>query len=203
MGQYIIFKNPKLETLVFYPVPKNANTSMKLFLAQHLGISEKFQNPNIENNDKNLPAISSFLPSKTPFSKVDSDYKVCIVRDPFERFISTFNNRILQKNDFGFRNHTIDMILEKLVVKNFENKHFLPQVFFLGKDPKYFTEISLMNNFDNTTNRINSFFGKNLTFPKAKTTPYKNKIILSDQQKVIISKIYQEDFVFINSIKKK
>ena len=40
---YGIFKNKKSgKKLVYYPCPKNANSSAKLFFAKHLGIENKF-----------------------------------------------------------------------------------------------------------------------------------------------------------------
>ena len=40
--KYGIFKNKKTnKTLVYYPCPKNANTSAKLFFAKHLGIDKR------------------------------------------------------------------------------------------------------------------------------------------------------------------
>ena len=40
---YLIIKNKNnFKTLVYYPVAKNANSSVKLFLIKHLGIEKKF-----------------------------------------------------------------------------------------------------------------------------------------------------------------
>ena len=39
---HIVFKNKNKKTLVFYPVPKNANTSVKTLFASILGIEDKF-----------------------------------------------------------------------------------------------------------------------------------------------------------------
>ena len=43
MSSYGIFENKdKTKKLVFYPCPKNANSSAKLFFARHLNISDHF-----------------------------------------------------------------------------------------------------------------------------------------------------------------
>ncbi len=40
---YAIFENKNNgKKLIYYPCPKNANTSAKLFFARHLGIENKF-----------------------------------------------------------------------------------------------------------------------------------------------------------------
>ena len=138
---YGIFINKRTKKkLAFYPCPKNANTSAKLFFLRHLGIENEFIfiGDNIplyqqkENNFNGKKIIVKFLPSKQPFLKVDVDIKCCITRNPIDRFISSYKNRILFHRDVGFNDHSVDMILDKLQVGLFENKHFLPQSFFLG-----------------------------------------------------------------------
>ena len=66
--------------------------------------------------------LVNFLPNYNPFSKIDVDEKCCIVRDPLERFISAYKNRILFHKDRGFKDHNIDEIIEKLENNMFE-KH--------------------------------------------------------------------------------
>ena len=39
---YAVFKNAEEKSLIYYPCPKNGNTSAKLFLAKHLGVEDKF-----------------------------------------------------------------------------------------------------------------------------------------------------------------
>ena len=43
MSLYGIFKNKDNKTLVYYPVPKNANSSAKYFLAKHCGVDKNFK----------------------------------------------------------------------------------------------------------------------------------------------------------------
>ena len=42
MSTYGIFKNKDEQTLVFYPCPKNANSSAKFFFIKHLGLEKKY-----------------------------------------------------------------------------------------------------------------------------------------------------------------
>lgn len=100
MNNYLILNNFKTnKKLVYYPVPKNANTSIKMFLAMHLKIDNKFEyRDDIPRFKRKLdkyykkPSISALLPSYTKFQKVIADYKICIIRNPIERFISAFEN---------------------------------------------------------------------------------------------------------------
>ena len=52
------------------------------------------------------------------------------------------------------------MILEKLESNNFENKHFLPQVYFLGEDLNYYTFWSTTEEISFFAEKVNDFFSK-------------------------------------------
>ena len=62
------------------------------------------------------------------------DEKCCIVRDPLKRFISAYKNRILFHKDAGFQNLNINEIIERMENNSFDNRHFLPQTYWLGDD---------------------------------------------------------------------
>ena len=139
MSEYGIFKNQKGKTLVFYPCPKNGNSSVKLFLAKHLNLDNNFlfisdKLPRYKQTKKDFDGkknLINFLPTKQPFEKINANLKCCIIRDPVQRFVSAFRNRILYHRDVEFFDHDVDSILERLENNNFENLHFLPQNFFL------------------------------------------------------------------------
>ena len=137
---YAIFQNRNTgRKLVYYPVAKNANSSAKLFFLKHLKIDKNYyflsdkvpeykvnEDSKYKNLDKKYNLVN-FLPSYTPFEKIDVDEKCCIIRDPIKRFVSAYKNRVLFHKDFGFRNLNINEIIEKLENNSFDNRHFLPQ----------------------------------------------------------------------------
>ena len=205
-ADYAIFTNKKNgKKLVYYPCPKNGNTSAKLFFAKHVGLENKlkFISDEIPEHKQQKSEfvdkinLVNFLPSGVGFSKVDADVKCCIVRDPIKRFLSAFKNRILFHKDLDFKNLSIDEILKKLESGRFENKHFLPQTFFLGKDINYFTFYADIENIDYFTQKVNDFFDKNILFPKLQTGGNNINIRLNEQQIERIKKIYIDDFNFI------
>ena len=55
------------------------------------------------------------------------------MRDPLERFISAYKNRVLFHKDEGFYNNTVSEVIEKLENGKIENNHFLPQSYFFRK----------------------------------------------------------------------
>ena len=96
---YGVFTNKKNnKTLVYYPCPKNANTSAKLFLIKHLGLEDKFiflgdKIPLYKQKKidfKGLNNLVDFIPTKNLFSEIRVNYKCCIVRDPLKRFLSAY-----------------------------------------------------------------------------------------------------------------
>tara|TARA_B100000686_G_C16359210_1_gene746870 strand:+ start:83 stop:718 length:636 start_codon:yes stop_codon:yes gene_type:complete len=188
--------------LVYYPCPKNANSSAKLFFADHLGIKNNFifvsdKIPAFKqtvNDYKGKENLVNFLPSKQKFSQIIADEKCCIIRDPMERFISTYRNRILYHKDLIFRNFSIDMVIEKISIGLFENKHFLPQNYFLGPSLDYYTFYANTNNLKKFEKKVNEFFDKNISFPKIQIGGQNFKIELSNSQIKKIKKIYEKDY---------
>ena len=209
MSKYLILKNNLNQTLVYYPVPKNANTSAKLFIAKHLKIDDRFifigdKIPRYLQKREDLKSKESivrFLPSKQKFKKVNTDFICCIVRNPIKRFLSAYKNRILYHKDKLFYNHSIDQILEKLAQRSFENPHFLPQVYLLGNDIEYYNfycDVDEINKFEIF---INNFFNQKINFPKIQTGSTKDDIILTKKQIKQLEEIYEEDFRLVSSLK--
>ena len=206
MSSYGFFENKeKTKKLVFYPCPKNANSSAKMFFAKHLNIDQNFifvgdkiprflQKSKDYNNKKN---IVNFLPTKQPFTEVTADVKCCIVRDPIKRFVSAYKNRILYHQDKEFNNYSVDMVIEKLENNLFNNKHFLPQTYFLGENIKYYTFYADVNNIKLFEEKVNDFFNKKVSFPKIQTGGNEYDFGLKNSQIEKIKNIYIKDFNFV------
>tara|TARA_B100000963_G_scaffold144202_1_gene125624 strand:+ start:2928 stop:3554 length:627 start_codon:yes stop_codon:yes gene_type:complete len=206
MSKYAVFTNKiNNKKLIYYPCPKNANTSAKMFFAKHLNIDKNFlflgdEIPQIEQTPDQYSGkqnIIGIIPSKLPFRKINVDIKCCIVRDPIKRFISAYKNRILYHRDIQFKDHSIDMVLEKLENNKFENKHFLPQTYFLGEDLNYYTFWSTTEEVSFFADQVNDFFSRKILFPKIQTGGSDIKIKLTSSHISKIEKIYAKDFKLI------
>ena len=206
MSKYAVFTNKTSnKKLTYYPCPKNANTSAKMFFAKHLNVDKDFlflgdSIPQIEQTPEQYGSkqnIIGIIPSKQPFEKINVDIKCCIVRDPIKRFISAYKNRILYHRDIQFKDHSVDLILEKLENNNFENRHFLPQVYFLGEDLSYYTFWSTTEDLSFFVEQVNDFFSRKINFPKIQTGGSDIKIKLTKSQISKIEKIYAKDFKLI------
>lgn len=210
---YAIFQNSNTgRKLVYYPVAKNANSSAKLFFLKHLKMDKNYyflsdkvseykvnEGSKYKNLDKKYNLVN-FLPSYTPFEKIDVDEKCCIIRNPIKRFISAYKNRILYHKDFGFRNLNINEIIEKLENNSFDNRHFLPQSYWLGSDLRYFTIVSNISNMETFINGVNNFFQNKVEFPRIQTGGADENITLIDSQIIKLKKIYSSDYDLIGDL---
>ena len=210
---YAIFQNRNTgRKLVYYPVAKNANSSAKLFFLKHLKIDKNYyflsdkvpeykvnEDSKYKNLDKKYNLVN-FLPSYTPFQKMDVDEKCCIVRDPLKRFISAYKNRVLFHRDFEFRNLNINEIIEKIENNSFDNRHFLPQTYWLGNNLKYFTIVSNISNIEIFINGVNNFFQNKVEFPRIQTGGADENITLTDSQIIKLKKIYSSDYDLIGDL---
>ena len=210
-SDYGIFINKRTsKKLAYYPVKKNANSSSKLFFLKHLGLENQFyfieddlprykHTKEMYDKYKGKNNIVGFLPS-VPFKKINVDEKCCIIRDPLKRFVSSYKNRILFHKDKKFFKHNINLILEKLENNLFENEHFLPQSYWLGKDLNYYTIIGKLPNIRSFVDQINKFFQQEHFFPKIQTGGREFQISLNLSQINKLKKIYADDYDLIGNL---
>tara|TARA_B100001741_G_C16516394_1_gene582439 strand:- start:284 stop:931 length:648 start_codon:yes stop_codon:yes gene_type:complete len=203
---YPVFVNKKSnERLAFYPVKKNANTSSKFFFASHLGIEDKFfyledkiprfkQTQKMHDSFRNKSNLVNLYQGKHAFQKINVEFKSCIVRDPLERFISAYRNRILFHKDEDFNNHSVSEVIEKLEGGVIENRHFLPQNYFLGDNLSYFNIVGSLNKINLFEEKVNNFFGQKRKFPKLQIGGKEHQLNLTLEQKNKIKKIYEKDY---------
>ena len=92
------------------------------------------------------------------------------------------------------------MVIEKLENNLFENKHFLPQTYFLGNDLKYFTIVANTKNISGFERKVNYFFEKKIKFPKIQTGGGKFNLKLNKSQLDKLKKIYIEDFNLLETL---
>tara|TARA_B100001093_G_scaffold167570_1_gene160243 strand:+ start:3958 stop:4674 length:717 start_codon:yes stop_codon:yes gene_type:complete len=216
ISAYRLFQRSDGKNLVFYPVPKNANSSFKKLFIEHLSIEKDYlfldddipmhQKEKYKENFKNGNWLWSFLPPKPIFSLMPSNLdviKLAIVRNPIERFLSAYNNRVLWHKDSDFNNLSVNEVITKLKNKKFDNLHFLPQTYFLGHQPDYYTHLSLMPSINGMVNFINNFFGKELYMKKLQIRHGTEPITIKEVSKYSneLRFIYKDDYQFIKSIK--
>lgn len=209
---YRVFVRDDGVSLVFYPVPKNANSSFKSLLARHYGVEsllefydDEYSRKNVERYAKkpeNKPWLSDFLPSKRRFHDLRSVrvvYRIGVLRDPIDRFFSAYNNRVLWHEDLEFRGLSVGEVICELERGNFENKHFLPQTYFLGTSPSYYTHLAVMPDLTPALSGIQEFFGKDIALPRLQVRHGEPKALVESHEnfKSRLMKVYAADYEFI------
>ena len=169
------------------------------FLADNVPEYKFIKDPKYKDLDKNYNLVN-FLPSYTPFQKMYVDEKCCIVRDPLKRFISAYKNRILFHKDAGFQNLNINEIIERMENNSFDNRHFLPQTYWLGDDLRYFTIVSNISNMKIFINGVNNFFQNKVEFPRIQKGGTDENIELTNSQITKLKKIYSSDYDLIGDL---
>ena len=82
----------------------------------------------------------------------------------------------------------------------FENRHFLPQNYWLGNDLKYFSIVANTSNINNFVDGINNFFQKKIDFPKIQISGKEFQISLNLSQIKKLKKIYSDDYDLIGEM---
>ena len=212
---YFCIENDE-KVVTFYTVAKNANSSLKLFILQHLGLDYKSSDfpkiPESEINNSEMKnkywEIVNSLPNYQLFTQTPSYLpegkkieKIAIYRDPFKRFESCYKNRVLFHQDNNVKGMSVDDILKNLSMRKVDNRHFLPQNLFLGDDPSYYDMLVSTNEIDKLERYLNNFFKKEIKFPRVQDGGNEFSISLNNVQKDLIKDIYKYDFEFIKKIK--
>jgi hypothetical protein len=144
--------------IIYYSVPKIAHSSlMDVMHIVRTGKKFDYENHKIYRtyHTKNFNKVKLTSEQK-------NYYKFCVVRDPVDRFVSAFVNRILVEKRHYKNNsdHKQDFILWKKkkfreyptiyqFLKNYENYnenmdlnfHFRPLTSYLGNDPSFFDDV--------------------------------------------------------------
>jgi hypothetical protein len=90
--------------------------------------------------------------SRSPYELAEMDYKYAIVRDPVNRIVSCFKDRVLLKNRNNIKSevdnwedfiNNLDYFRNKYVDLK---RHSLPQVNVIKKDPSFYDKIYLTQN---------------------------------------------------------
>ena len=188
----MIFKI-KNNTCHYYPTPKCGCTSTKIMIWKALG-------GKINNEEE----IHVKFPTKT-FFKIPSSVKFAIVRDPVERFVSAYSNKIIHHK-------VIPYIEFEQFIKNFDNyynnnvhihHHFRPQIDFIGTQPEYFNKIFYLNEMGKVALFLSNLFNKEIEIERRQTGGTNSKPIPTEKQIQFIKNLYKNDYEFLNKMENK
>lgn len=181
------------KSVVYNPIPKCGCTSVKSMIYYIL-------NDKIPDDQED---VHRSYPTRENFIKNDLvDYKFCVVRDPVERFISGYSNRILHHKDIPF-------VEFDYFVKNFYNffhkspkirHHFRPQIDFIGKDNNYYTKIFWVHQMREVSDFLSEISKKDIPIFHKQTGGSNMKPVPTNNQIEHIRKFYKSDYEFLRKI---
>ena len=190
-----------------YEAPKNGGTTLRLWIcyagtgnlikssdsAYYAGTSETYQ------------LLQEWGYMNTEFKEVSTTQKVCIKRNPIDRFISCFYDKAIKE---GRIKVTLDDFLnnfEEIIESskdtmndgktNFLKFHFATQTFHFGKDPSYYKHVFDISEVGTGLKR---FLEKNWSIPlpelHARNSGGGRKFDLSTGRISKVEELYKEDF---------
>ena len=204
----ILLENQRGKRLAFYDVPKNASTSIKKACLEAMGKGDEyafFGEQFIEDGKRidNSEASESYKKDKSdkrdyhdawqnsPFNPVEADYRICIFRDPVDRFSSGYNHIVkrLRESDMS-----ANEMVERMIHGMFHNNHFFPQTFFLGHDIHYYTHACDFKNLKDLEPTFSEFFGVDVKLPHLQTSGSEFDSEITEELRAKLRKIYNSDY---------
>jgi hypothetical protein len=192
--------------IIFVHIPKTGGTSIE----KSLNALNNESGYGIKNN-KAVQHYTWYDYKKYMNNKFNKYYKFTIVRNPYKKVVSDyFYLKNIQKlNVDNFQNKTFDEYLdycEFIVKNNLFNKtkhhdHFMPQNKFIYKDDNVLMidKILKFENFEYIKKFMKLKYNVNINHENKNNS--KKDIILRDEQKDKIYKIYEKDFILLNYLK--
>jgi len=189
----VIF-NIKKRTICYNASPKVACTTMKATLLELSG-HKRTKNPE-------WPHVPPYITSS--FRRESADFKFCLVRDPVERFVSGYSNKVLHHKAIPF-------VEFEDFINNFDylygrygviRHHFLPQIHFIGNDPDYYDEIYNIKNIDSLLKKLKSFLNiESIKSYKLQTGGSDKKPVPTPEQTQWIKDRYKKDYEFLEKLR--
>jgi hypothetical protein len=136
-----------------YEAPKNGGTTLRLWIC-YAGTGEVIKSTDdayYAGTAETYQLLQDWGYANKKFEKVGTTEKVCIKRNPIDRFISCFYDKAIKegriKCDLDTFLDNFDVEIKKTKEKmndgktNFLRFHFAPQSWHYGKNPNYFDHV--------------------------------------------------------------
>ena len=201
----MIIKVKEKYICVIVPQKSGISTVTSILAYPHVNqIYNKTITRNLLEKDDLLFLLGGSIYENISFIKsnnIQIEHYIGIYRDPIERFISAYKDRVLKKNKDNFKDKSLNFVLSNLPYliqkKTDFGNHARPQFFWLG-EKKYYNKII-------STHELNTIFKpiiENISdtkIPDIKQNTYIQgiNVNLSDQQILFLKNFYSSDYNFI------
>lgn len=201
----------------YYHAPKCASRTVLgwVILIKHPDLIEKYPEVFEENRKEGHNDIELFLNKfaqqsltkihltrnwKKEVPVVESDYRFCIIRDPIDRFISAFANRVLffkkisLKSGKPFDLETFISKFDYIQENSLDiSVHFRPQYYYYG-DLDKFHHVYKMNELDKLKKRLEEIFNTKLPSLHLQKSHNVIKPVLNENQIDWVKNKYSIDY---------
>lgn len=201
--QAYVVRSCKSPALAYFPIPKCACTSLSHLLYEVIH-GEVYEGNNVH---KTFNAGRAEL----SLSRYQEYFKFVVIRDPIERFISGYRNRIVYHDDLALdlrKNgkpvnvpdiNTFADNLDHFIRKNKKvANHFQPQSLRLGNDLKVFDAVYPIEQIDNLIEQLSTRVGRSLKLGRYQESgPNMSLQDLSEKAMQKILKFYEQDYALL------
>lgn len=181
---------------VYFPVPKVGCTALKLAIMEH---NDPLKYARAEQD---VERVHGWRGYRTPpwawewrtYVRPSSMRAFCVIRDPIDRFVSGYRNRIAHWRDLGEVpdiNVFALRLAEHCTGDNHIRHHFMPMVEFTGRDPSFYERVFLLDEIG----LVPGYVGVPLTISRAQEGgPKMARSDLSPEALAHLKDFYAEDY---------
>lgn len=171
-------------------------------------ITSKTRTRRMLRNKNHLHHLGNTLDIEMSFAKengINIDYLYAVTRDPIERFVSAYKDRILKKDTDGFTDKSLEFAIENLpsLISSATDfgLHARPQSHWLGNDIRIYKKVF-------NTHDLNSTFKPlvekvaNVCIPQIRENVSNDEINieLTPEQKQYLYNFYSSDYALLEQI---
>lgn len=199
--------------LSYFSVPKCACTSLKIFFFE---VENGFEFRDFRASGRYMHVHNAVYPSRDfeayPHDRIGGHWKIAVVRDPLERFLSGYSNRVLYHNSLdcvelteadvqdGMRRRP-DLSTFVAHIRRYSKlsstiaHHTRPMVDYLGRDAGYFDRIYTMDSLSNLVGDVAERVGAVPELKKLQRGGPKFSVTdLSAAEQATLRQYYAEDY---------
>jgi hypothetical protein len=202
--------------IAYYPTPKVACTSIKLALYE-LEYEIQFETRQAEDGTwVEIHGSWQGTPSFSPVAQPESYYKFAVVRDPLQRFLSAYANRVVHHGELaekhlcglageliGLRpNPSLSEFIDRLDLYRRASEsirhHTDPQIYFLGKNLSYYNKIFCFSELSEIVDALRAAVGAEIKLLNEQSGgPKLSRKNLNKEEQRKIVEFYAEDYLLL------
>lgn len=190
-----------------YEAPKNGGTTLRLWIC-YAGTGEVIKSSDSEyytGNARTYNLLQEWGYVNGEYADTGTPESVCIIRDPVDRFISCFYDKVIKEGRLKVTIddllNNFDEILDSCELKmndgktNFMKFHFAPQTYHFGSNKEAYTKVFNVSDIDQGLRRyLEHKWNVGLPALHARNSGGAAKFDLTTGQIAKVKEIYAEDY---------